>query len=140
QLQNAVAEDAASFDGFLVAARLPKESPAQLEVRAAAMEAATLQAARVPYQTAELCLKVIKLALVAAELGNLNAVSDALSAAALAAGGLKSAAANVRINIHNLQQPDAANDLTTNVLVMVEESKRLEEKILELFLYRTGID
>jgi glutamate formiminotransferase/formiminotetrahydrofolate cyclodeaminase len=93
----------------------------------------------VPYHSAELSLEVMKLALVAAELGNLNAISDALSASVLAASGLKSAAANVRINIHNLEHPDAASDLITKVLYMVEESKQLEEKILALFLNRTGI-
>lgn len=139
QLQDAVAEDAASFDAFLQAVRLPKDSADQLAIRAAAMEAATLQATRVPYHSAELSLEVMKLALVAAELGNLNAISDALSASALAAGGLKSAAANVRINIHNLEHPDAASDLITKVLYMVEESKQLEEKILAHFLNRTGI-
>jgi glutamate formiminotransferase/formiminotetrahydrofolate cyclodeaminase len=139
QLQDAVAEDAASFDAFLQAVRLPKDSADQLAIRAAAMEAATLQAARVPYHSAELSLEVMKLALVAAKLGNSNAISDALSASALAAGGLKSAAANVRINIHNLEHPDAASDLITKVLYMVEESKKLEEKILALFLNRTGI-
>ncbi len=103
------------------------------------MEAATLQAARVPYHSAELCLDVIKLALVAAEFGNLNAISDALSAASLAVGGLKSAAANVRINIHNLEHPDSATELITKVLSMVEESRQLEDKILAQFMSRTGI-
>lgn len=139
QLQDAVADDAASFDAFLQAVRLPKDSADQLAIRAAAMEAATLQATRVPYHSAELSLEVMKLALVAAELGNLNAISDALSASALAAGGLKSAAANVRINIHNLEHPDAASNLITKVLYMVEESKQLEEKILAHFINRTGI-
>jgi glutamate formiminotransferase / formiminotetrahydrofolate cyclodeaminase len=139
QLQNAVAEDAASFENYLQAVRMPKESQEQLAARAAAMEAATLNAAQVPFHSAELCLKVLKLALKAAELGNLNAISDALSAGALAAGGLKSAAANVRINIHNLQNPDAANDLITTILYMIEESSRLEGEIRAQFVGRTGI-
>ncbi len=139
QLQNAVADDAASFDGYLQAVRLPKDTPAQQAERSAAMEAATLHAARVPFHSAELCLKVLKLAVQAAELGNLNAISDAVSAASLAIGGLKSAAANVRINIHSLNNPDAANELITKVLYMIDESARLEEKILEHFRHRTGI-
>lgn len=139
QLQNAVAEDAASFDAYLQAVRLPKDTPAQQAERSAAMEAATLQAARVPFHSAELCLKVIKLALQAAESGNLNAISDACSAAALAAGGLKSAAANVRINIHSLANPDSANELITKVLYMMEQSNLLEEKIQAQFIGRTGI-
>jgi glutamate formiminotransferase / formiminotetrahydrofolate cyclodeaminase len=103
------------------------------------MEAAPLQAARVPFHSAELCLRVMKLALQAAELGNLNAISDALSAASLAAGGLKSAAANVRININNLKNPDAANELKEKVIVMTEEAKQLEERSFRQFLDRTGI-
>ena len=139
QLQKAVADDSASFDSFMQAVKLPKDTPAQQTERAAAMEAATLHAARVPFHSAELCLQVMKLAVLAAELGNINAVSDALSAASLAAGGLKSAAANVRINIHNLENLDSAGDLITKALYMVDEAKKLEEKTLEFFVHRTGI-
>ncbi len=139
QLQNAVADDAASFEGYLKAVRLPKDTPAQQADRSAAMEAATLHAAQVPFHSAELCLKVVKLAFQAAELGNLNAISDAYSAAVLAAGGLKSAAANVRINIHNLEHPDSANDLISKVMNMMEESNKIEEKIQAQFIGRTGI-
>lgn len=139
QLQDAVEEDAASFEGILTAVRMPKETSEQPSARAAALEAATLHAARVPFHSAELCLEVMKLSLQAAELGNLNAVSDAFSAASLAAGALKSAAANVRINIQSLENPEAANELITKVLLMVEESKRLEDKVQDLFLERSGI-
>jgi glutamate formiminotransferase / formiminotetrahydrofolate cyclodeaminase len=139
QLQNAVAEDAASFEGFLQAVRLPKESLEQQKVRTAAMEAATLQAAQIPFHSAELSFQVMKLALQAAEFGNLNAISDALSASALAAGGLKSAAANVRINIQNLQNPDSASDMIIKVMRMVDEAKELEDKVLAQFIGRSGI-
>jgi glutamate formiminotransferase / formiminotetrahydrofolate cyclodeaminase len=140
QLQNAVAEDADSFEGFIQATRLPKETPAQQIDRAKAMDAATLHAAKVPFHSAELCLQVLKLALQAAEFGNLNAISDALSAASLAAGGLKSAAANVQINIHNLEHPESASDLVIKVMDMVKESKRLEDQVMEQFLSRSGMN
>ncbi len=51
---------------------------------------------------------MIELAAEVAETGNANAVSDALSAAALAHAGLKAAAANVRVNMADLQDVSAA--------------------------------
>jgi glutamate formiminotransferase / formiminotetrahydrofolate cyclodeaminase len=139
RLSQAVIDDAASFEGFLTTSRLPKETPAQQAERAAAMEAAILQAARVPHHTAEMCLKVIKLAHTAASLGNLNAISDALSAAHLASAALKSAAANVRINIHSLNDPSAVKSLLEDTTRIVHEAEELEGSILKIFSERSGI-
>ncbi len=104
-LTRLVADDAASFDAILVATRLPKATPAEQAARLAALEQATLHAAEVPLQTAEKVVAVIELAAQAAALGNLNAISDAASSAALARAALTSAGLNVRINCQSLQDP-----------------------------------
>lgn len=103
ELTQMVADDAASFDAILVAARLPKSTPEEQAARLAALEQATLHAAEVPLQTAEKVVKVLELAAQAAALGNLNAISDAASSAALARAALTSAELNVRINCQSLQ-------------------------------------
>jgi glutamate formiminotransferase/formiminotetrahydrofolate cyclodeaminase len=103
-----VERDAASFEGVLAAARLPHDSAAQKSERLKALEAATLEAARLPLEAARQAAIVGELAAEAAESGNSNALSDAVSAAALALAGLTAAAANVRINASSLQQPQAA--------------------------------
>lgn len=101
----AVEEDAVSFEGYLAATRLPKNTAEENAARLAAMDAATRTAAQVPQRAAALCLEVLDLAHTAASLGNLNAISDAASAGFLAQAALRCAVANVRINVNSLQDP-----------------------------------
>lgn len=103
-----VERDAASFEAVLAASRLPHDTTADKAARLEALEAATLEAARIPLEAARQAAVVCELATEAAEHGNVNALSDAISAAALALAGLTAAAANVRINASALQQPHAA--------------------------------
>jgi len=77
QLTQAVDLDAAAFEGILKARKLPKDTEAQKAERAEAIQQATLQAARVPLQTAHDALAVLKLAVRMAYIGNLSAISDA---------------------------------------------------------------
>jgi len=107
-LSAAVEHDALAFEGVLTATRLPKATEAEKAARQTAIEQATIQAAAVPLEVARQAAQVLELAAEAAETGNANAVSDALSAAALAHAGLKAAAANVRVNAAGLQDASAA--------------------------------
>jgi glutamate formiminotransferase/formiminotetrahydrofolate cyclodeaminase len=107
-LTQAIATDAAAFDAILTAVRLPKNSPEEQTARAAAMEQATLHATEVPLHTAELAVQVLDLAVKAAVMGNLNAISDAATSAALARAALTGAGLNVRINCQSLQDPASA--------------------------------
>ena len=117
-LTSAVEEDAASFQGYMTALRLPKSTEDEIAARNAAIESATLNAARVPFHTAEKTLQVLDLAVTAATLGNLNAISDAASAANLALAAMRSAILNVKINMKSLQDPSTAGSL-------IEDSERL---------------
>lgn len=139
KLTLAVEEDAASFKGIIQASRMPKDTPEQQAVRAAAMDAATMQAARVPHHTADLCLQVLKLSNTAALLGNVNALSDALSAAHLSCAALKSAAANVRINVGSLSVPTPAQEMLLDTSRMVGEAEELERSIGKIFLDRSAL-
>ncbi len=103
-----VERDAASFQAVLAASRLPHDTAGDKVARMEALERATLEAARIPLEAARQAAIVGELAAEAAEHGNVNALSDAISAAALALAGLTAAAANVRINAAALQQPQAA--------------------------------
>ncbi|HQH58459.1 MAG TPA: cyclodeaminase/cyclohydrolase family protein, partial [Anaerolineaceae bacterium] len=68
--------------------------------------------ARVPLKTAGKCLAVMKLAARMAEIGNLNAISDAGAGAQLAAAAFRSAALNVRINLLGMEnEPEPARIL-----------------------------
>jgi len=108
ELSAAVERDAQAFEGVLAAVRLPKSTEAEKAARQVRLEHATLQAAAVPLDVARQAAQVIELAAEVAETGNPNAISDALSAATLAHAALKAAAANVRVNMAELQDVSAA--------------------------------
>jgi formiminotetrahydrofolate cyclodeaminase len=99
RLRGLVDEDAAAYDAVIAARRLPKETDAEKAARKEAMSAALRHAADVPMRTARASLAVLQQAVVAAEIGNPNARSDAVAAAALAWGALVGALENVRINV-----------------------------------------
>jgi len=107
QLAKAVDEDAAAFEQVMAAFRLPKETEDQAAAREAAIQHATIRAAEVPLETARASVRVMELALQAAQLGNHNAISDAASGATLAQASLTSAGYNVRINTLDLTNGDA---------------------------------
>lgn len=139
KLTAAMEEDAVAFNKFLDAVKLPKETTEQQELRARAVEQAALEAARVPFETAKLSVQVLELAVTAASLGNLNAISDAVSAANCATAGFKTAILNVRINSKNLAHPEALDGTLSEIDKLTVVVRTLNEKINKILVERSGI-
>src|SRR5262249_1579194 len=97
-LAAAVEADSEAFDAGMGAFKLPKETPEQEGAGAEAVELAYIHAAEVPLRVARDAVATLGLAAVVAERGNVNAYSDAGSAAYLARAALSGAALNVRAN------------------------------------------
>ncbi len=93
------------------------------------MQAALLEAARVPYETATGAVRVLDLAARCAKKGNLNAISDALSAAAMARAALTAAGYNVRINLHAHPDRPAAEMLLDQIKALEARADELEAEI-----------
>jgi formiminotetrahydrofolate cyclodeaminase len=91
--------DVAAFNDVAATYSMPKETDDEKAARSDAMQLALKQAARVPFITAEKCLAVIRLAEPVGAKGNTNVVSDAATAIYLANSALKSAVANVNVNL-----------------------------------------
>jgi glutamate formiminotransferase/formiminotetrahydrofolate cyclodeaminase len=107
-LTGAIQEDAAAFEAVMEAFRLPKDSEEQRAARAEAVEQAYIHAADVPLRTARAAAATLGLAAVVAEMGNVNTLSDAGSAAYLARAALSGAALNVRANAAAVKDREAA--------------------------------
>jgi formiminotetrahydrofolate cyclodeaminase len=88
--------------------KLPKDTEEQQSARADAVEQAYLHAADVPLRAARAAVATLGLAAVIAEKGNVNALSDAGSAAYLAKAALAGAALNVRANAAVVKDREAA--------------------------------
>jgi glutamate formiminotransferase/formiminotetrahydrofolate cyclodeaminase len=95
-------KDIKAFQAVMGAYRLPKDSAKEKGKRSTAIRDATLHAAEVPLSVCRLATQTLKLADEVARGGNLNAASDAGTAAALALAALRGAGANVRINLFEL--------------------------------------
>jgi glutamate formiminotransferase/formiminotetrahydrofolate cyclodeaminase len=116
-----VKEDSDSYALVSTAYKLPKENGDQIAARDAAIQAALMQAAAVPLETARACVAVAKLAATCAQKGNTNAVSDAGVAALLAEAACKGAAYNVRINVSSMSDPRAGKKLADEAGALVHE-------------------
>lgn len=135
-LTQAVKDDAAAFEAYLSAVRLPKEMPEQLAVRNEALEKATLQTIQMPLSTSRKSVEVLGLALEAARMGNVNAISDAASAAALARAALTGSSLNVRINCPNLQDQQAARSFINEINQLDHKATAIEDELHQVLTER----
>ncbi|MCK6481280.1 MAG: glutamate formimidoyltransferase [Planctomycetes bacterium] len=123
-------DDAASYDGFMKAMKLPKGTPEEKAARAAAMEAAAVRASEVPLETARLALRAMEAAAEAAAKGNRNAASDACVATLLGRAALRGACFNVRINLPTLKDPARKEALAKAVGELEAAAEAVEKKAL----------
>ncbi len=140
QLTAAIEEDAEAFQAYLTANRLPKDTPEQEQARHQALQDATREAILVPLKVARLALEVLGLAVEVAGAGNLNAISDAGSAAALARAALHAAGLNVRINCKNLDDPASANAFIAEIRTLEERAADLDEQMRRVLTERGGLE
>ena len=96
-------EDSAAFEAVMRAYKMPKSNEAEQAARAAAIHEAMVHAAEVPLATARDALAAMELAHLAASKGNVNAVTDAATAAWMAMAAIQGAALNVRINAASVE-------------------------------------
>ncbi len=139
ELTHAVDDDAAAFEAVMGAFRLPKKTSKEKTARTSSIQSATMNAAHVPLHVAEGAVKVMELALSCAESGNLNAISDAASAAALAKAGLTAAGYNVRINAAALPDPSAGEQFLSQVRDLESQALEIEQSIRQIVGERGGL-
>ena len=92
-------DDAAVFNKFMEAYKMPKSTDTEKAMRTAAIGQAAIAAAEVPMQIANKSLEVLKLARKLIVFGNPNAISDGTVSALMARAALRSALYNVKINL-----------------------------------------
>jgi len=138
ELTAAVDEDSAAFEGMMDSFKLPKDTPEQENIRAETIEKATLHAAQVPLTVAQKSVRVLALAERVVALGNLNAISDGASAAAMARAALTSAGYNVRINLGGLIDKAAGDTLLSQLRTLEGKAVKLEKDVQKSIQERGG--
>jgi len=102
ELNASIDRDTDAFNALMAASRLPKKSNEEKAARAKALEEATINAIEVPLSVIRNMVKAMDLAMVAADKGNRNSISDVSTAAAQARAAAEAAADNVMINVPGL--------------------------------------
>ena len=123
--------DAAAYTAVMNAYKLPGDAPDAAAARQAAVDQALLGAAEVPLETARACLKVLDLAVAAAERGNTNAVSDAGVAALLAEAACRGAVYNVRINVGALDDKSKGARLIEECGRLLQDASQRARNVTE---------
>jgi glutamate formiminotransferase/formiminotetrahydrofolate cyclodeaminase len=138
ELSTAMKEDSDAFEGVMSAFTLPKETPSQEKVRTDAIEAATLRASQVPLNVAQKSVSVMALAERVVAFGNLNAISDGASAAAMANAALTSAGYNVRINLAGLGDKNVGDSFLTRLHSLETKANNIQLEIQKSIQERGG--
>lgn len=116
--------DAHAFDGVMAAFKLPKGTDGEKAERSAAIQAGYEQAASVPLEIARAAVDLLELAEDATAMGNPQAASDGLSAAAHLSNAAACAIANVEINAASLKDPARRTVLLEEVATLRDRADR----------------
>ena len=106
ELKTLATADMAHFTTFMEVLRRPKDTPAQVSVRNAAMQRALMAATKTPLAIAAAGVEVLTVACRLAEIGSKNAISDAGAAACLAAGTIRAAIIIAEGNLDSIKDQE----------------------------------
>ncbi len=132
ELEGLVTLDALAYGAVAEAMKLPQDDEAQKAERKRVLQNALNGAAAVPLKIALTAVEVAKLAVPAAEKGNLFAVSDAGVAALLADAAAQAAALNVKINLAWMDDEEFKRTAWTRVEESLSEVAQLRETVLAI--------
>lgn len=131
-LLHLVDEDTDAFNGIMNALSMPKGSDEEKRLRAEALEAATLTAARVPLETMRRACEVFEICREMAAKGNPASVSDAGVGALAARSAVLGAGLNVKINAAGLADKEQAAELVAEANRLVAEAIKAEAEVLDI--------
>jgi glutamate formiminotransferase/formiminotetrahydrofolate cyclodeaminase len=140
KMHAAVAEDAAAFEAYMQARRLPRDDDQQKSERIEAIHSASINAAKVPLHVARAALEILQLALIAAELGNVNAISDAGASGTFARAALHSAGLNVRINLLGLEKEPLPAEMLNELKNLEKQADQRSETLQQVLNERGGLN
>lgn len=130
EMSKLVDEDTQSFNEFMKALKMPKDTFKQITERQQAMADATLYSIKVPYKTAALSLDAMKELEFLVDNGNQNAITDIGVGTLMLCTGLEGAILNVKVNLMSLENKDLAKKYADSCAEMLEQGKEIRDKIL----------
>ncbi|MFZ1683534.1 MAG: glutamate formimidoyltransferase [Candidatus Zixiibacteriota bacterium] len=129
ELEALIDEDKNAFNGVMDAFKLSKSTDEDVAKRDHAIQEATKQATLAPLATMKKSVEAMELALVVAEKGNENSISDAGVAGLTGRAAVEGASYNVKINLKSLTDQEFVARVRTEMESIRQRSIQLAERI-----------
>lgn len=139
KLLDDIRRDSESFDLYMQALTLPKETEEEKAARKAAMQNGLKEAVKVPLSVAKSAAAILPAAELMVTGGNRTAVTDALVSAMMARTAVLGALFNVKINLASIEDPAFVESIIAEVRVLEKEAVSMEKRILEMTEIGKGV-
>lgn len=126
-----IQKDSTSFNLYMDAIGMPKETDEEKAARREAMQNGLKEAAKVPLSVAETAYKIFPIAEAVVKRGNTNAVTDGLVASMMARTAVIGALFNVKINLGSIKDEAFVAELAAKVKELEEKAIAYEQTILK---------
>ncbi len=132
ELMTLVDKDTEAFNKIMDVFAMPKKTPEEKALRSEALEAATLYATMVPFDTMKAACGVFPLLEAVAKSGNPASVSDAGVGALAARAAVLGAFLNVKINAAGLKDRAAAESVLSEARKIADAACAHEKEIIDI--------
>ena len=130
QLLDDIKRDSESFDQYMQALTLPKETEEEKAARTEAMQNGLKAAVEVPLSVAKAACGILPYAETMVVKGNRTAVTDALVATMMARTAVLGAGFNVKINLESIKDQEYVDRIGKEVAELEKQAIEQEKKIL----------
>jgi glutamate formiminotransferase/formiminotetrahydrofolate cyclodeaminase len=138
KLLQLVDEDTKAFNAIISAFGLPKKSEEEQKARQSAIEAATLQAIRIPFEVMKTAFQGFEVAEAMVNTGNPNSMSDAGVGALAMHACIEGAWLNIKTNAADLKQHPEVKSMLTEGAELLQLSQTTKESIRDQVLAKIG--
>jgi len=129
ELSRLTEHDAVVYAKVAAAYKMPRNTEQEKTARAAAIQAALKESAKVPLAAAKACYRVLELAGPTGEKGNLNVISDVGVAVALAEAGFQCAVLNVEVNLAGVKDEDHNQRTRAEIAPLLAQARILRDQV-----------
>lgn len=130
ELSTLVDKDTESFNEFMKAVKMPKETEEQNKLRAKAIQEATIFSIEVPYKTASLSLEVLRLLDFLIKNGNQNAITDIGVGTLMLSAGMEGAILNVKVNLGQIKDKQIYDKYRDGCKEILSEGNEIKDNII----------
>lgn len=130
ELSTLVDKDTESFNEFMKAVKMPKETEEQNKLRAKAIQEATIFSIEVPYKTASLSLEALRLLDFLIKNGNQNAITDIGVGTLMLSAGMEGAILNVKVNLEQIKDKQIYDKYRDGCKEILSEGNEIKDNII----------